>query len=430
MNTPTSEFESPLPHKSNPLKPVPVAGFIFEQNKSAKFVPSSINYRKPRLVKGKSYWYITYTYRVPLSLRHLYKFRWERFKVKQDINRHTGKEKEQYAEWLLEEIRQSLKDGYNPFTAAVEIVLEMQEEKPEMVTAENAFKIFLEAWSTRGLEPLSLAKYRKCVNRLADYLHRVNKLYKDIRTINTNDIEAFLVDGRTTYKFSNREYNNTFDFIRTCFNYLVKKSYIEKSPCAGVDKLKVVTQKHRYYDADTLKNVTKALLSTDPYCYLAVQVVYYLCIRSDKELMNLKVGNIKWSENKILLDSSGTKAKSEQYVPMDYNIKELLLSHGIDKYPAHYFVFGVKGIPAEQKFSSGFFSRRFKKARRKAGLPAAFSMYGFKHTRIIHLKQDGLSDADIMSLTRHKDFSAYARYLRDLGLDANPEKINAVSRKL
>ena len=44
--------------------------------------------------------------------------------------------------------------------------------------------------------------------------------------------------------------------------------------------------------------------------------------------------------------------------------------------------------------------------------------------------QAGLSDADIMSLTGHRDFTSYAKYLRDIGLDANPDKINKVSRKI
>ena len=59
-----------------------------------------------------------------------------------------------------------------------------------------------------------------------------------------------------------------------------------------------------------------------------------------------------------------------------------------------------------------------------------FSLYGAKHTRIIHLKNDGATDSDIMSLTGHRDFTAYAKYLRDLGLGADAKKLNLLSRKL
>jgi hypothetical protein len=52
-----------------------------------------------------------------------------------------------------------------------------------------------------------------------------------------------------------------------------------------------------------------------------------------------------------------------------------------------------------------------------------------KHTRVIHLKQDGARDSDIMQVTGHISYQAYAEHLRDLGVDGNPEAINRISRK-
>lgn len=74
-------------------------------------------------------------------------------------------------------------------------------------------------------------------------------------------------------------------------------------------------------------------------------------------------------------------------------------------------------------------SARFAKIRKKAGLSSDHTPYGFKHTRIIHLKMDGGQDKDIMQLTGHTSYQAYAEYLRDLGVDGNPEAINQISRK-
>lgn len=42
----------------------------------------------------------------------------------------------------------------------------------------------------------------------------------------------------------------------------------------------------------------------------------------------------------------------------------------------------------------------------------------------------GASDADIMSITGHKDFAAYAKYLRDIGIDADFAKLNKLGRRL
>jgi len=423
-----SEFESPLPHKNKASKPALVAGFDFSEKNSVKIVSNMYHFRLPRLVKAKEGWYITYYYRIPKELRYIYDGKeWKRFREKFDINRRKGTEKIIYADYLLGEVTNVLKAGYNPFKETIEELIKKEDQPAEdEIDCDEALNSFLIAWSKRGLEPVSLAKYKRCVKKLLKWLYENKILHADIKSITTNHIEKFLQDG----KFSNREYNNTFDFIRTAFNYLVKKEIITKSPCAGITKLKTASQVHRFYDDKSLKDITRALLISDPYTYLAFQSVYYLCIRSDKELMNLKVGNILWEQNKIMLDAGGTKTKSAAYIPMDSNMKQLFLDHGIDKYPADFFVFGIKGTPAAECFGTGFFSKRFRKVRDAASLPNHFTMYGAKHTRVIHLKSDGLPDAEIMSLTRHKDFSAYAKYLRDLGLNANPDRINAVSRKV
>lgn len=425
------EFESPLPHKNKTMKAAPVAAFIFESKNSGNLMANSINYRTPRIVKEKSGWYILYSYRIPEELRPLYKnLSWKRFRVKQDMNRKKGQDREDFAQWLLAEITQSLKNGYSPFQEVFENMERVGDVVPDLVTAARAFAIFLEAWKNRGIEPLSLAKYKKYINRLAEYLQRTKVLQADIKSITSRHIEAFLKDGRTTYKFSNREYNNTYEFIRTAFNFMVKKSIIDKNPCDGIDKLKTKSTKHRFYDTKNLDEVTRTLQLSDPYLFLAAQTVYYLCIRSSKELMNLKVGGIHWGLNKILLDAEGTKGNSARYIPMDNNIKELFIKQGIDKYPDNYYVFGIKEKPSIKPISRGFFAKRFRKVRDKMGWDDRYTLYGFKATRIIHLKQDGLSDADIMSLTGHKDFAAYAGYLRDIGMAADANKINEKSRKI
>jgi hypothetical protein len=75
-------------------------------------------------------------------------------------------------------------------------------------------------------------------------------------------------------------------------------------------------------------------------------------------------------------------------------------------YPGDYYVFSAPhknkfvkdGEPGLENFGKGFFSKRFSKIRTKIGLDRNFTIYGLKHSRIIHLKLDGVADQDIMSL--------------------------------
>lgn len=79
---------------------------------------------------------------------------------------------------------------------------------------------------------------------------------------------------------------------------------------------------------------------------------------------------------------------------------------------------------------NGLFAKKFRKVRDSIGVASVYTLMGMRHTRIIHLKQDGATDADIMSLTGHKTYEALSKYLRDLGLDADAEKLNRISRKV
>lgn len=419
MGIPKREFESPSPHFD----------YQYVKQNFAKSLPTFYHYRKPEIKRTRGKIYIEYYYRVPVDLRPLFDNQeWHRFRIREDINRRK-EDREAYAEWWRSEIEESLKRGYNPFNNDVtnEFIEGSKIEEIKELNATDAMLLFLETWNKRGLELSSYQKYKKVIGRFIEWLTLKRIPYTDIKNITRDHVESFLNDMKKQHGFSNREYNNHYDFLRTAFNFLVDKKHIADSPCKGIKKQKSKSTKHRYYDEKSLDAITKAMAISDPYCLLAFQTIYYLCIRSDKELMNLKVGNIKFEQNKIL---SFTKGNSERYIPMDENIKQLFLKHGINKYPENYFVFGIKGTPSNQPFGKGFFSKRFRKARELAQLSKDFTLYSAKHTRIIHLKQDGATDADIMSLTGHKDFTAYAKYLRDIGMNADAGKLNKISRKI
>ncbi len=388
------------------------------------------HFRKPELVKAKDGWYIKYYYRIPHDVRHLYDDKeWYRFRVKLDINKRKGSDRAEYAAWLLDQITSSLKKGYNPFKPDQEIF--EADAFPELpakqeINATDALLLFLEKWREKGLEEYSYKKYERYIGRLIEWLKIKRIPYIELSRVTEDHIEQFLADMKKKNDFSNREYNNHYDFIRTAFNFFVKKKFIAESPCAGISKLKTKASKHRFYDKVALEQITRALQTLDPYMYIVFQAVYYLCVRSDKELQHLKVGNVMWEQNKILVEVSKT---DQNYIPMDDHIKAILKDY-IKDAPAEYYIFGPNGEPSPIKFSHGLLAKKFQRVRDRYGMDKAYTLYGAKHTRVIHLKQDGATDADIMSLTRHRDYTAYAKYLRDLGMDADAAKFSRLSRKV
>jgi site-specific recombinase XerD len=382
---------------------------------------------RPAKLKGK--WpnkFVEYYYRNPETAA------WKRFKVFEDINRNKTAA---YDKLLLDAVNDKLKSGFSPFT---DVDPYEPKPKPETVpyTIQRALNYFLLKWKERGQDPETIVRYDRAIRYFEAWLLLKGIQFMAADEITQEHIEQALVYNKTKREWSNRTYNNNKDFLSTCFTYLQKKAVIKINPCSDISDQKIRTRKHRYYDTSTLNKIMEVMKKEDPYLHFAAQVVYHLCVRSEKELQNLMVGNIYPDRMQVLLEI--TKTKADRYIPMDPLILKIFQERGIFDYPKDYYLFPQlnktkfvpDGPPGTEPFTRNFFSRRFVKIRTAAKLSSDYTLYGFKHTRVIHLKQDGAQDAEIMNLTGHKDFASYAAYLRDLGIDVNPENIHRLSRHI
>jgi integrase len=382
---------------------------------------------KPAKLKGK--WpnkFVEYYYRNPETDA------WQRFKVYEEINRNKSK---QYDQDLLDGVNDGLKNGFNPFENRHPF-RHPKKDVPAQYTIQRALHYFLLKWKERGQDPETIVRYERAVTYLEGWLLKQGLQLSPADEITQEHIEQALAFNKTQREWSNRTYNNNKDFLSTCFLYLQKKGIIKLNPCVDITDQKTRSRKHRYYDAKTLPKIMAIMKEHDPYLHFAAQVVYYLCVRSEKELQNLMVGNIYPDRMQVLLQI--TKTKNDRYIPMTQQMLNIFQERKIFDYPGSDYLFAPPhktkflpdGHPGPEPFARGFFSRRFARIRKKAGLSSDFTLYGFKHTRVIHLKKDGARDEEIMSLTGHADFASYAAYLRDLGVDINPENIHKLSRNI
>jgi len=420
-------------------KPATMAGFRFLKENSVKTVSKKwASYRPAVIKKDADRWYVEYYYRIPEELRMFYNNKvWLRKRVFEDINRFKNDE---YAELLCSAVNQLLDDGYSPFDALNEKVKELAigiEDKREW-TIQQALSYFNQKWQARGLEKDTISRYKHCTTLLFDWLSVHGLQNSKTETIRRQHIEGCLDAAKVNYKWSNRRYNNVMKYMRTVFAFLIKHEIIDKNPCNDIDLLKATSKKHKFYDEKTLAKIMEAVKESDPYLYFAIQCVYHLCIRSEKELKYFKVQNIFPERMQVLITASGSKTKSDRFIPMNKDMLAIFKTRGILDHPHDHFVFSVPhknkfmpdGGPGPIPFSTGFFSKRFSKIRKRLGISSDYTIYGFKHTRVIHLKIDGATDAEIMSVTGHSDYGSFAKYLRDIGAAIDGSRIAGLSRKL
>lgn len=430
----SNEFESPLPHQNAEITACKSGRFSFIETYGVKMgSKKNILYRGPKLFSSGKKWYVEYYYRVPIELQD--KKKWQRFRVYEDINRIKTMA---YAYELLKSVRDGLELGFNPFDPEKTIV---KEEKDLLYkkdwTVNQAILHFKTMWKERGIEDTSIAKYNRVADRFLKWCILRTIQHEPIASINARHVEAYLMEVKKDRGFSNRGYNNEKDFLRTMFNFFIRDCNCPKNPCIGISKQKTSSKKHKYYDQKTFSRIKEAMDKQDPYLLFAAQVVYYLCVRSEKELKMLRVGNIIAERKQVLINAEDSKTDADRYVPMADEMYKIFEERKIFDYPAAYFVFSVQsknkfvkdGVPGPEPFGSGFFSKRFAKIRKAAGLSSDYTIFSLRHTRCIHLKMDGARDEEIQNLMGHTDFNTTAKYLRELGLTVDPDAINRLSRK-
>jgi integrase len=415
---PQPEFESPLPHQKPADNSLKVSRFYFLKNNNAASVPTeNVDYKNIQLVKAKR-WYIEYYYKIPPGLRPMHNGEeWKRFRVFEDINRKKGEAKEKYADQLLAAVAYNLReDAYNPFLNHIRVHVKKEGFSHTILDALN---FFLQNIGGKGVDIDTVAKYKHVANLLLSWLMRTGQQDRGPDTIDDEMIRSCLIDYRRALSWSNRYYNNVMGYMSIMFNYLKKRKKIKHNPCEGLEKLKAISKKHRYYSEEVLEALMNRLKAAYPGLCFAAQFVYYAGVRSSKELISLQVGDILMDRNRIRFRSEGTKGKREDYIYLDPKLKDIIKESGIKNYPGNYYIFTYKEVPGERRSSDQYLQKIFRQVRREMGLGEDYTLYSFKHTRAVHLLLDGAQPVDIMQLFRHTDLATTTKYIRDLGFDLN-----------
>lgn len=416
--------------------PQPQRVFRFLENYGDKMgTRKNIQYRLPKAVTTGKKWYVEYYYRIPENLRPEYGNKvWKRFKVFEDINRIKTVE---YTEMLREAVKTFLEDGFSPFKKEYGFISDQTNEfKSKRWTIQQGLLFFKQKWRDRGLEASSMRKYETTADRLIEWFTARKLQHSDLEEVTNNHIEAYLFEKKKEKGWSNRSFNNERDFTSTIFNFFLDKKMISIHPGKGIVELKTASKKHRYYDEAKFKTVRELMAEHDPLLFFASKLVYYLCIRSEKELKNLKLENILIERKQVLIQAEDSKTDTDRMIP----IPEDLLTELIDLkkwFPKATYVIGVPSknkftptnLPGQHPFGNGFLSKRFAKIRKLAKLTSDYTLFGMRHTRCIHLKLDGAKDSDIMNLMGHADFATTAKYLRDLGIATDEGRISKLTRK-
>jgi site-specific recombinase XerC len=383
-------------------------------------------------------WFIFWNHDVPEPLWHKYPRKRIRIKIKDDINRYRDKEKEAYAEKRRQVWQDKLeKLNYNPFEEqlkelykvtdrkieiqrAIEEVTAVKElsteEQRKLTPIRSALTLWVENRKGRTKNGNSVSTYRVTANWLTKYFESVARADNPITTVTRLDLSTALEARKKEKNWEATTFNNELDTLMNIFNWLAKDEYIERNPIAGkkIDKIPTSKHKHKWYDKDIKATVKAKLIERNELLvYRVMQFTYMILIRSKTELMKLKAGDIDRTLKRVRFSAELSKNNIEAFRQYPPEFEQVLDEMDFNSIPKNFYVFGRNGDPSEFKCHKDLFAVRWRPIRDELGLTDDYTIYGMKHTRIVHelmKKTDGL---DISYMARHEDPKSTKEYQRD-----------------
>jgi len=209
-------------------------------------------------------------------------------------------------------------------------------------------------------------------------------------------------------------HKNTVRNRITVLRGLAIEKKITPNPFDGIKVKKTKGTSKLPFTAAQIDLIKKEISTGDAQLWLAIQFMYYLFLRP-KELRLLKIGDILFSDNKLILP--GTVAKDDdtilKAVPMPLRPALAALSC----YPAHYFIFSKQGMPGAAALGVNYLSNRATLYLRKLNFSHRYTFYSFCHTGIKNAALCGIPIKQLQLQKGHADLKMFDEYLKDLGIN-------------
>ena len=372
-----SNFEPTASHSDS-------VGFRFLNINTDKSRTDMKPYKLAEIYRGKD-WFVFFSYLNPTTQK------FKRYKVYENINRHKGSEREQYAQKLKNAVNEALKKGFNPIKKNITVAV----KNWSLIQGLNLFKQNLE---DRGLRKRTIQSYQSVLRMLYKETDSIKN--ENIKEVNKRQISQALMNAKKRNTWSNTTFNNNLTFTKAIFNYLIEEEILEINPAAKIKSLPQTITKHRYFDDKTFEKIKE---KCDKELLDFIMFLYHTGTRPN-EARQLYNHHILRDRKLLFIPASVSKNKKDDYVPLsDFVLANYQQSGRLFKHQVNYY--GTK----------------FRELKKELGLAKDFTLYSIRHTRAIHLSQDGADPYTIMQLFRHSGLDITMSYLRDLSININRE---------
>lgn len=245
----------------------------------------------------------------------------------------------------------------------------------------------------------------------SEYIKHVT--YKDIRSY-----LAYMYNK----KYSSRTISRKLSAIRSFYKYEVNKGVIKDNPCLLISNPKVEKKLPNYLsynEIETMLEVPDTFKNNSLRDKLIIEVLYSTGIRVS-ELVNIKVKDIDFYNNQILILGKGNK---ERYVIFGNTLKDMLKEYISIKNDSEYLITNKYN----KKMSTRSIEEIVKKIVKIDGIKNKVTPHTIRHTFATHMLNEGADLRVVQELLGHENLKTTEVYthvsnerLRSVYLSSHP----------
>lgn len=341
-------------------------------------------------------WYVEYKFMHPETNKFV-KFReWISSKLTTRTARYAK------ATEIKNTISIKLKSGYNPF-----------ESKQQSYTISEAFQeALIIKKATTGKR--SVGTYTSLSNSFLKWL--ALKKYDKLRPRELNKYHAqeFLDYILTVKKLSARTHNNYLVCMRTLFECFFTRDYIDLNVWKKIPKLRTKESSFSFFNTNDRKEITEYLIE-DHYPLYCCSLLIFYCFLRPAEIVRLRISDIDFTKNQIIVKGSQSKNGKTQIVVMHPNLVDSLKKLGLENYPGDYFIFATtkRLLPSPKEIAPTRIADAWRwNVKDKYGVTQ--NIYDFKHTGVGEALESGIHTRDIQLQIRHASLDETQNYLNKI----------------
>jgi integrase len=258
------------------------------------------------------------------------------------------------------------------------------------------------------------------VKLVCDYLMGYFSPLRKISSIGLRDAEQFLYSLK---KHAPKGIYNYLRVLRATFNKAIEWNYIRENPFSKIKLERRQARKPIYITEDELKNILECI-EAEVIKDFVVTAFYTGCRLG--ELVNLKWGNVDLGDNVLTIGDVNfqTKTRKQRVVPIHPRVRTILerrlKGHSAKRrgrsekncnvVPISQKDFYVFGKANGFKFTGDYFSKKFKKACRAAGMSEEVHFHCLRHGAATRMIKNGATIPAVQRILGHSSIQTTMIY--------------------